>query len=344
MIPRNLRTLDGSIGFTGQTLTSIDLSMLTNITGTFALINMPALTSLTIPTSTSVGGIHFTDVSLLESMTGILSITDSVYGSLWIEGTHLSSLPLRLGPEIYTIYIGISILCILTEAENPFLQRVSLPNLTQIGAYVRIKSNSQQFEVDFPALVNAPMIEFSDLKSINLPALETVTVASFAFSQFQDLSLPKLTTASAILVENCSALQTLSFPRLSSIVSTPREFALSFTNYGFRQWGSLNIIDSISLRNISFPQLVLVTRDIIIANNSALLEIDGFPRVSDIWGNIEWSGPFHRASLPSIKHVGGNVSVRSTSRDFRCSLSPGVMNGTSFICNGTFLFGQITHN
>jgi hypothetical protein len=100
---------------------------------------------------------------------------------------------------------------------------------------------------------------------------------------------------------------------------------------------SLRINGCRSLTSISLPQLTTIAGDTFIANNSALSQINGFPLLSYIGRNIDWSGSFEDTFLPSLRHVGGGVNVQS-SRNFKCPFSNiqenGIQTGTGFVCTG----------
>jgi hypothetical protein len=92
------------------------------------------------------------------------------------------------------------------------------------------------------------------------------------------------------------------------------------------------------LTKTSFPQLTEVGGTFLIANDTSLSVIGGFPNVQTVGGSIDWTGSFDNASLPSISDVRGGVNVQSSSPTFQCPFpqirNNGVIKGKGFVCTG----------
>jgi hypothetical protein len=88
-IPQSVTLINGDLRIDQiSSLVSVTANGLKTITGTFELLNLTALQTLTAPSLTSVGGINFVILPLLQSMT--LGITQA--GNVRISDTQLSAL------------------------------------------------------------------------------------------------------------------------------------------------------------------------------------------------------------------------------------------------------------
>lgn len=88
-IPQSVALINGDLRIDQiSSLVSVTASGLKTITGTFELLNLTALQTLTAPSLTSVGGINFVILPLLQSMS--LGITQA--GNVRISDTQLSAL------------------------------------------------------------------------------------------------------------------------------------------------------------------------------------------------------------------------------------------------------------
>ena len=101
---------------------------------------------------------------------------------------------------------------------------------------------------------------------------------------------------------------------------------------------NLSISNCSSLTTASFPQLKSIGGGFIIFNNSDLLNINGFPLLQNISGDVDLLGDFNNLSLPSLTYVGGGIDIQSSSSSFKCPFpsirSNGVVHGQGFICAG----------
>jgi hypothetical protein len=153
------------------------------------------------------------------------------------------------------------------------------------------------------------------------------------------VSLPLLQTANNASFRNIGSI---TFPHLRNVTSNLGFFTSSMTSIAAPNityvGSSLSFVNCSSLTNISFPLLTDVEGTFLIANNSALKDIDGFPRVETVGGSIDWTGSFDNASLPLVADVRGGVNVQSSSNVFVCPFpqiqSNGVVKGKGFVCTG----------
>jgi hypothetical protein len=103
---------------------------------------------------------------------------------------------------------------------------------------------------------------------------------------------------------------------------------------------SLSMLNNAVLATVDFPSLEAIGGSLVIANNSALSDINGFPALASVGGNVDLTGDFDSVSLPALDRVGGGVNIQSSNPDFQCPSSissdrtNGVINGKGFVCVG----------
>ena len=114
--------------------------------------------------------------------------------------------------------------------------------------------------------------------------------------------------------------------------------ANGLTVVGMGTSSNLSISNCSSLTTASFPQLKSIGGGFNIFSNSVLLNINGFPLLQNISGDVNLLGDFNNLSLPSLAYVGGGVDIQSSSSSFKCPFpemrSNGVVHGQGFICAG----------
>lgn len=153
-------------------------------------------------------------------------------------------------------------------------------DLTNITTSLIINNNGNNFIINMTKLRTANEIELSDIKGFDAPALHTVT-GSLRFTsnpQLSEFSARNLTTVT----------------------------------------DSITFNKNNKLTNVTFPQLTRISGDLTILNNTALEELDGFPKLATVGGAILLGGSFEKVELPALKDVKGSVRVTSTTsiKDF----------------------------
>jgi len=182
---------------------------------------------------------------------------------------------------------------------NRYLTTISQPNLKEVNGALNIAANSPNLQISLPDLLTVQNASFRNIAAISFNALQNVT-SNLGFFD--------------------SIIPTVSAPNLTSVGS------------------SLSFVNCSDLTNMSFPRLTNIGGTFLIANNTGLSDISGFPKVDTIGGSIDWTGSFDNASLPSISDVRGGVNVQSSSQTFECPFSQiqnnGVVKGRGFVCTG----------
>ena len=187
---------------------------------------------------------------------------------------------------------------------------------------LQLTNCSDQFQLDLPSLVYSETLWLdSNLSSLNLPSLEVVgRKMELVTSSLRSILLPALTKVLSFNLSGNPALKSASFPTLTTV---DESFSLS---------------NNPSLSVLSFPKLATINGDFDIQNNSELLDIRGFPLVSTVGWDLDWTGCFDNGSLPSLSFVGGRVNIQSSSRVFQCPIpqlrTNGMVKGEGFVCSG----------
>jgi len=180
---------------------------------------------------------------------------------------------------------------------NPYLQTVNVNEIVNITGSLNFAANYKNLEVTFDNLQQANNLTFRNVSSVTMPSLSKVNGSlGFYSDTFQSFSAPNLTVTG----------------------------------------GALAFVDSPMLTNISLPSLQGVGGGFVIANNTALKSINGFPKLEVVVGALDLAGGFNNASLPGLKDVRGGANIQTTSSTFDCTAfqndkSNSVIKG-SFTC------------
>jgi len=104
--------------------------------------------------------------------------------------------------------------------------------------------------------------------------------------------------------------------------------------------GTLAFVDSPDLSNLSFPSLTQIGGGFLIANNTNLKAISGFPKLKTIVGALDFAGVFGSVAMPSLTDVRGGSNVQTTSSNtticdlFNEAHSAGVIKGVNTCITG----------
>ena len=140
---------------------------------------------------------------------------------------------------------------------NQFLSSISL-SVTSISGALTIGANDVEgsgLTVDFPNLATAGQITVRNASSVSIPSLANVSQnLGFYGNEFKSFAAPNLTFAGGIVFVGNPQLTNISMPLLTTINGTNGTYQ--------------------------------------IANNTLLKSIDGFQQLSDVKGNLDFSGNF----------------------------------------------------
>lgn len=150
--------------------------------------------------------------------------------------------------------INLQVIDTLYLANNNFLDEVSM-QLGKITNALAMAANGRYLKVEFPNLEWVFSAQFRNVSSLSIPSLASVNASLGFYSNFFDsLKAPNLTTVG----------------------------------------GSLSFVSNGALTDISMPELKSLGGGLQIANNTKLMKVDGFPRLTDVSGAIEMLGTFTR--------------------------------------------------
>jgi hypothetical protein len=287
----NCQTVTGNIVIAETTTGTIDLSGIQRIQGSLICQNARELT-----------GISSRDLTIIGEQFNL-------YGLTILSALDLPALS-RVGSLNWTALPALQELSFnsqVRQAEDVFISNTNLKSLdginletvrkfdvnnnqylakidTQLGNIseaLNIQANSPDLAVSFPNLVWAFNMTFWNCSSVRLPSLLTVNQSmGFRGNQFESFTAPNLTRTG--------------------------------------ERGSLVFVGNGRLSNITFPQLETIGGDLLVANNTELKAIDGFPKLATVGGAIVWVGDFTNASLPVLDDVRGSLRINTTGQ-FDCS-------------------------
>lgn len=159
---------------------------------------------------------------------------------------------------------------------NQYLKTINVNNLKNVTSALAFSANGPNLEINFPNLGTAANLTFRNVSSISMPSLSTVGGSmGFYSNYFTEFSAPNLTSTG----------NTIAF------------------------------VDSPSLSDVEFPMLQTVGGGLLLANNSELSGINGFPELSTINGDINFYGTFSSVSFNSLQDVKGAASVYTSSNN-----------------------------
>jgi len=254
-ITGDLQILDNRV------LESFKSNDLTIVGGSFTMLNVTRLSSLSLPSLTRVKSLQWITINALDTASiGPPGLTEAE--SVEISDTFLSSLD------------GIDLTSVTNMNINNNRRLVEFTTkLESLSNVLNIKSNGQDLVVSMPQLKWIANMTIANVSSISFPQLGTVNgSARFDFNTFTSFSAPNLT-------------------QIKSEVS---------------------FIGNAFLTNVSLPKLTFVGGGLLLANNSALGQVDGFPALKTIGGAVKMFGSFKAAELPALNDVKGAFNVSST--------------------------------
>lgn len=148
--------------------------------------------------------------------------------------------------------INLQVIDSLIVANNPYLDQVSM-QLGNVSTALTLEANGRNVQASFPNLEWAYNMTFRNVSSVSLPSLATLNGSLGFYSNYiMSLSAPNLTTVG----------------------------------------GGLAFVSNEDLTNVSMPELKTVSGGLQLANNTALKSINGFPRLTDVGGAVDFNGNF----------------------------------------------------
>ncbi|OLL24320.1 Protein ecm33 [Neolecta irregularis DAH-3] len=202
-VPSGLTAIQGDfLVAQAISMTSLTASSLQSISGKFQLLNLTILTTLNMPSLTSVGTLDWTTVPALRSYVTAITTANSVS----IIDTRLEDLS---GFSLKSLG-GANI------NNNRYMKLISLGNLSSATGAISVAFNAASASVDLSSLLSAGNVSLNNVGDVFIPLLANVS-GSFSLHQCtsQKYAAPKLTLVqeSFSIIDN-SALTDISMPIL----------------------------------------------------------------------------------------------------------------------------------
>jgi len=245
---------------------TLALNGVQQITGDLTCVNATQLTAITSDQLNSIGGeFHLEDLTILSTLQ--FSSLTAVNQINWITLPALQGLNFDQGiSRSNNVYISNTQLNSISGIEltavgsidinnNFYLTTVNVNDLANVTNALRFSANGRDLEISFPNLVGAANLTFINVSTVAMPSLSSVAGSmGFYSDQFESFAAPNLTMTG----------------------------------------GSLAFVDCPNLANLSFPSLTSIGGGFLIANNTALSSISGFPQLTTVVGAIDFTGTFDR--------------------------------------------------
>lgn len=303
---------NGDITISDQAQGTIALDGVEQITGDLKCNNATQLSSLTSDQLNSIGGTWS-----LQSMTTLanlqfdsLTSVDQIYwvglpalqGLNFAQGIQKATNVLISNTQLYTSSgIELQHVGILNINNNPYLSTVNVNNLKNVTNQLLFSANAMNLQISFPNLLGAANMTFRNVSTVDMPSLAYVAGnMGFYSDTMESFSAPNLTATG----------------------------------------GTLAFSDCPELSKTSFPSLVQIGGGFLLANNTNLKAIGGFPALKVVVGAIDFAGTFSSVTLPVLHDVRGGSNVQTTSTNskicdqFDTAHSNGVIKGVNSCSTG----------
>lgn len=260
------KTFNGDVIIDSNASGQIAINGVQQIKGDVTCNNATQLTAITsdqlntITGTFSLTGLTIMSTLQFDSLTGVNKIN-------WVGLPALQSLNFAQGvQQANQVYISNTQLNNLNGIElqavsamdinnNPYLTDVNVNDLKNVTTALSFSANGRDLEISFPNLEDAANLTFRNVSKVSMPSLSNVGGSmGFYSDSFKTFSAPNLTETG----------------------------------------GTLAFVDSPELSNLSFPALTQIGGGFLIANNTALKAITGFPKLKTIVGALDFAGAFGR--------------------------------------------------
>lgn len=260
-------TFSGSIAVATGAGATLDFGNVQEITGSLNYAGDKNVNTISLNSLDSLGSLNFSNLDALSTLNlgklakvGDFSIMNA--GLL----TNLNVPAIEETGEIMIVNTQISSLSGLGKAgtitgivlsDNTFLSNISFA-LDQFSddprSLVIGPNNPNGQSLDFPNLKTAESVQLRNATEISVPSLTNVTGLFFlAGNKMETFSVPKLAWAGGVVVNENDELTNLTFPQLTAVNSSSN--------------ATLQV-----------------------ANNTKLTDIDGFPKLTLVKGDVDFTG------------------------------------------------------
>jgi hypothetical protein len=276
------KKISGSIIIGPNAPGSIDLSGPSEITGDLKVLNNGIIERFSSSDLTTVGGAFE-----MKNVTKLISIglpkLNSVKTLTWQSLTRLETIDLAV-TKAEEVSVSDTFLKSLKGLDVTSVRKLDINNnrlltsfsssLGNLGELLNIQANGIGLSVSLPNLIWIANMTIANVTSFSVPSLATVNgSARFDSNYFESFSAPNLTAT---------------------------------------QSGDISFVGNGKLSNVTFPKLERIGGGLLIANNTELGEINGFPNLKSIGGAVKLRGSFKEATFPALEDVRGAFDVSST--------------------------------
>jgi len=284
-------TIKGDVVIASTAQAQIALNGVQQITGDLTCQNAGQLTEISADQLGTIGGrFYLNNLTILSTLA--FSSLNNVNEIYWVGLPALQGLNFPQGvSQAANVLIsntqlnnldGIQLETVgnIDIDNNPYLTEVNVNQISTITGSLTIAANYKNLAITFDNLQQANNMTFRNVSSVTMPSLSQVNGSlGFYSDTFQSFTAPNLTSTG----------------------------------------GALAFVDSPDLSNISMPKLTTIGGGFLIANNTNLQTINGFPKLQTIVGALDWAGTFNNGSLPALKDVRGGLNIQTTSTTFDCT-------------------------
>ncbi|KAK4456945.1 hypothetical protein QBC42DRAFT_48807 [Cladorrhinum samala] len=276
------KKISGSIIIGPNAPGSIDLSGPSEITGDLKVLNNGIIERFSSSDLTTVGGAFE-----MKNVTKLISVNlpklKSVKTLTWQSLTRLETIDLAV-TKADEISVSDTFLKSLKGLDVTSIKKLDINNnrllttftssLGSLDDLLNIQANGIGLSVSLPNLVWIANMTIANVTSFSAPSLATVNgSARFDSNYFESFSAPNLTAT---------------------------------------QSGDISFVGNGKLSNVSFPVLERIGGGLLIANNTELSELTGFPKLKAIGGAVKLRGSFKEAAFPALEDVRGAFDISST--------------------------------
>ncbi|EGO60215.1 hypothetical protein NEUTE1DRAFT_115643 [Neurospora tetrasperma FGSC 2508] len=277
------KTIKGSVVVTKEVAGDFQLSGPQIITGDLKIENNPNINSVGSDTLEQIGGeFRLVETTQLNSV-NMLKL-NSVSKLTWQSIGNVPDMGMTQLSKVDEITISDSHLRNIDAINVTSIKSMNLDNnqfitkyepaIKEITGDLTIQANGLDMEVGFPNLIWAMNMAISDVSKISFPSLQVVNgSARFDNNKFDSFSFPNLTETKT---------------------------------------GDISFVGNENMQNLTFPKLTQVGGGLLVANNTELEEINGFPALQTVVGAIKLRGNFTEVKFPKLQSVRGAFDLSST--------------------------------
>jgi hypothetical protein len=262
-------TIKGDVVIASTVNAGIALNGVQQITGDLTCQNAGQLTELSADQLGTIGGrFNLQNLTILSTLA--FSSLNKVNEIYWVGLPALQALNFPQGvSKAQNVLISNTQLNSLAGIEldtignididnNPYLSTVNVNSITTITGSLTVSANYKNLAITFDNLQSANNMTFRNVSSVTMPSLSQMNGSlGFYSDTFQSFAAPNLTATG----------------------------------------GALAFVDCPNLSNISMPRLTEVGGGFLIANNTNLKSINGFPKLQTIVGALDFAGTFDKYAI-----------------------------------------------